>query len=199
MLSHNFTLQQQNTPHLITIMQYFAPAILALYLAPTVQAWSLMPYFEYSPVTTMLEQQCAMADRMLQRNERMFDQDWPLSKQILNSPRYNLTNNDEGFELCVDVQGFNKENVNVNVKDGHLTIHGEIKKDEDSRHFSSTFSQSFSLDPAIEVDKISATLKDHVLVVKAPKKVKKLEEAKVHKIPIQEKVDDLSEKAEVEM
>merc|ERR1712164_185890 len=53
----------------------------------------------------------------------------------------------------------------------------------ESSRFSSKFSQSFYLDPTVDVDKFTATLKNGVLVVSAPKDLGKLEE-NVRRIPI---------------
>merc|ERR1712154_101929 len=47
----------------------------------------------------------------------------------------------------------------------------------------SKFSQSFSLDPAVDLENLSATLNDGVLIVSAPKDMTRIEE-NVRKIPI---------------
>merc|ERR1712176_1595073 len=53
----------------------------------------------------------------------------------------------------------------------------------ESSRSTSKFSQSFYLDPTVDVDNFTATLKNGVLVVSAPKDLSKLEE-NVRKIPI---------------
>merc|ERR1712176_976384 len=53
----------------------------------------------------------------------------------------------------------------------------------ESSRSTSKFSQSFSLDPTVDVDNFTATLKNGVLVVSAPKDPAKLEE-NVRRIPI---------------
>merc|ERR1711862_1060901 len=49
--------------------------------------------------------------------------------------------------------------------------------------FTSKFSKTFSLDKTVDVDKMSAALKNGVLTVSAPKDLKKLEE-NIRRIPV---------------
>mmetsp|Transcript_16564 Transcript_16564/g.18893 ORF Transcript_16564/g.18893 Transcript_16564/m.18893 type:complete len:107 (-) Transcript_16564:113-433(-) len=58
--------------------------------------------------------------------------------------------------------------------------------------FTSNFSKSFSLDPTVDVDKFTASLKNGVLSVSAPKDLAKLEE-NVRRIPITSVVDDITD------
>merc|ERR1719222_543067 len=110
--------------------------------------------------------------------QRMFDQQvgYP-------SNRYHLIDNDEKFQLTVDVPGVNEEDIEIKLDDGQLTVAGQRLDVSESSRFSSRFSQSFYLDPTVDVDKFTATLKNGVLVVSAPKDMSKLEE-NVRRIPI---------------
>jgi HSP20 family protein len=91
-------------------------------------------------------------------------------------------------------------NVNVTLEnDGHvLAIAGERAESGEHYSYSSKFYQSFTLDPAIETEKITANLKDGMLVVAAPKDLKRIE-ASVHNIPITEKEHDVEETKEEEI
>merc|ERR1719432_214449 len=108
------------------------------------------------------------------------------------SNRYQLIDNDEKFQLTVDVPGVKEEDIEIKLDDGQLTVAGQRLAVSESSQFTSKFSQSFYLDPTVDVDNFTATLKNGVLVVSAPKDLSKLEE-NVRKIPITPLEDILSE------
>merc|ERR1719333_328061 len=110
--------------------------------------------------------------------QRMFDQQvgYP-------SNRYHLIDNDEKFQLTVDVPGVKEEDIDIKLDDGQLTVAGQRLAVSESSRFASKFSQSFYLDPTVDVDNFTATLTNGVLVVSAPKDLSKLEE-NVRRIPI---------------
>jgi len=119
--------------------------------------------------------------------QRMFD------KQVtLSSNRYELIDNDEKFQLTVDVPGIKEEDIDIKLDDGQLTVKGQRVGESESSRFSSRFSQSFYLDPTVDVDSFTATLKNGVLVVSASKDLGKLEE-NVRRIPITPLEDILAE------
>merc|ERR1712224_1006286 len=60
---------------------------------------------------------------------------------------------------------------------------GKRTASSESSQFTSKFSKTFSLDKTVDVDKITAALKNGVLTVSAPKDLKKLEE-NVRRIPV---------------
>merc|ERR1719437_74509 len=122
--------------------------------------------------------------------QRMFDQQvgYP-------SNRYHLVDNDEKFQLTVDVPGVKQEDIDIKLDDGQLTVAGQRLAVSESSRFASKFSQSFYLDPTVDVDKFTATLKNGVLIVSAPKDLSKLEE-NVRKIPITPLEDIVGESKE---
>jgi HSP20 family molecular chaperone IbpA len=99
------------------------------------------------------------------------------------SNRYQLIDNDEKFQLTVDVPGVKEEDIDIKLDDGQLTVRGQRRAVTEFSRFSSKFSQSFYLDPTVDVDSFTATLTDGVLVVSASKDLSKLEE-NVRRIPI---------------
>jgi HSP20 family protein len=125
---------------------------------------------QMSPASVLLERQQRLA-------ERMFDQTG------FSSPRYELVDNETKFKLSVDVPGVKEEDIDIQLEDGFLTVKGQRMGATESSRFSSKFSQTFSLDPSVDVDKFTATLSNGVLTVSAPKDVKKLEES-IRRIPI---------------
>ena len=131
--------------------------------SPLDDLWSLSP-------RSILRQQEALLDR------GAFQQ---------ASPRYKITENDEQIEIALDVPGLKPEDIKVNFDDDSqlLSINGERQASGDNYKFSSKFSQSFYLGSDVELDKFTANLEDGVLVVTAPKDLKKLEEG-TRSIPI---------------
>merc|ERR1739845_337966 len=114
--------------------------------------------------------------------ERMFDQ------QSRPSHRYELIDNEEKFQLTVDVPGVNEEDIDIKLDDGRLTVKGQRVPASDSSRFTSKFSQTFSLDPTVDVESFTATLNNGVLFVSAPKGLAKLEEnvRKIHITPLED-------------
>merc|ERR1712188_88739 len=90
--------------------------------------------------------------------------------------RYELIDNNEKFELSVDVPGVKEEDIDIKLEEGRLTIQGRRVASSESSRFASKFSKVFSLDKTVDVDKFTATLKNGVLTVSAPKDLGKLEE-----------------------
>merc|ERR1712025_428721 len=118
--------------------------------------------------------------------QRMFD------ATSYSTNRYQLVDNEEKFQLTVDVPGIQEGDIDIKLDDGQLTVQGKRVSASDSSRFTSQFSQSFYLDPTVDVDKFTATLKNGVLVVSAPKDLAKLEE-NVRRIPITPLEDIIAE------
>lgn len=93
-------------------------------------------------------------------------------------PAVNVKENDENFELEVVVPGFNKEDINVEVKNNTLTISSAQKEEKEAsekgrytrREFSfRSFKRLFHLPKSVDKDAIKADYKDGVLNVNIPK------------------------------
>merc|ERR1712232_1299521 len=132
----------------------------------------------------------ASISRMLEKErmiaQRMFDMvDLRQQQQVIRYPsqRYELIDNNEKFELKVDVPGVKEEDLNIKLDDGRLTVEGQRMATSETSRFTSKFFKSFSLDKTVDVDKFTASLNNGVLVVSAPKDLEKLEE-NVRRIPI---------------
>ncbi len=158
--------------------------------------------------------------KYLKEFDEIFEPDWPstiMEKQLEEfkktkdsssmifhraSPRYEVTEQSDKFEVKVDVPGFKAEEIEVGLKGGGrvLTISAMHEEKGEGRQFSSQFQQNFSLDPSIQTDQMTADLKGSTLFVTAPR-VDSLPESR--QIPIQriegisdEKVVDEKKKAE---
>jgi len=148
------------------------------------------PYY-YSTPSLRLVETTSPAEVVL-RKQRMIAKRMFEKQATFSSNRYELIDNEEKFQLTVDVPGIKEEDLDIKLDDGQLTVKGERIAESESSRFSSRFAQSFYLDPTVDVDNFTATLKNGVLVVSAPKDLGKLEE-NVRRIPITPLEDILSE------
>lgn len=154
---------------------------LALTVAPlAVSSWSIGPSYYSTPLSLKFIEIDSPVERVLKKQrtiaQRAFNHGYP-------SNRYQLIDNDEKFQLTVDVPGVKEEDIDIKLDDGQLTVTGQRRSVSEFSRFASKFSQSFYLDPTVDVDSFTATLTDGVLVVSAPKELSKLEE-NVRRIPI---------------
>mmetsp|Transcript_13162 Transcript_13162/g.15836 ORF Transcript_13162/g.15836 Transcript_13162/m.15836 type:complete len:252 (+) Transcript_13162:92-847(+) len=134
---------------------------------------------------------------LVNRMNKMFDDDsWTLADRMVDrmdemlklpraSPFYKITNDDEVFQVTVDLPGVKASDIDISVDNEHdmLSLRGEGKKEDENMISTFKFSQRFSLDPSIEREKITAGLKDGVLTVSAPKKLPQLDAGQT-KIPV---------------
>jgi HSP20 family protein len=96
-------------------------------------------------------------------------------------PKVDIIENDNSFEIHVAVPGLNKEDFNIELKDGHLTVSGERKfsneKKDKNYHAIETgygsFSRSFSLPDSVDASKINAKYDKGILELTIPKDEKK--------------------------
>ena len=113
-----------------------------------------------------------------------------------NLPRYEIVNTEAKFQVAMDVPGVKMEDIDITLEDDGsvLSITGMRQASDETYSFSSKFAQNFSLDPTIDVEKFTASLKNGVLIVSAPREMKRVEET-IRKIPITEQVEKVSEKS----
>ncbi len=94
--------------------------------------------------------------------------------------RTDIAETDDGYELIIDLPGFSKDNVTVELKDAYLTISAQTAseiEDEDEKgtyvrkeRFNGSCSRSFYVGDEIEEDDIKAKFADGVLSISVPKK-----------------------------
>lgn len=110
-------------------------------------------------------------------------------KKERNLMRTNVKEKKDKYIIEVELPGFEKENINLSLKNGYLNIHAKTensKKDEDEEkiirqeRFYGECSRSFYVGDEIEEKDIDAGFKNGVLEIKIPKKddEKKLPESK---------------------
>jgi len=88
-------------------------------------------------------------------------------------PKYDVKETDKCYVMSFDLPGVKKENLNIEVKDGVLTVCGERKSDVTHEgtleRFYGNFTRSFSLPDHVDGEKIGAHYEDGVLYVALPK------------------------------
>merc|ERR1712224_227081 len=77
------------------------------------------------------------------------------------------------IHLISDVK---EDDIEIKLEENLLTVQGQRTASSESSRFSSKFSKTFSLDQTVDVEKFTASLKNGVLTVSAPKDLEKLEE-----------------------
>jgi HSP20 family protein len=113
------------------------------------------------------------------------------ASQLLSgwSPALNLHEDKDSFVITIELPGMKKEDIDVALREGALSISGERKSEEKyekaevyrSERFFGRFERTVTLPTAIAPDKIKAQYKNGVLTVT----LSKAEEAKPKKIDVQ--------------
>ena len=102
---------------------------------------------------------------------KSFDQD-------IHRPEVKETDND--YQIVLAAPGITKEDFNIEVKDGKITIAYDVGEKENIYAYASQYSKSYTLPPLCNTKKISASYKNGILTVGIPKG----EEAKSQQIKI---------------
>ena len=126
--------------------------------------------------------------------DEFFDDDFPIipmrsirnplyGKNAKNLMKTDVRETDNTYELDVDLPGFKKDEVQLDLKDGYLTISaakGLDKDQEDKKgkyirqeRYAGACSRSFFVGEGIEPRDVSAKFEDGILRVSLPKQVKK--------------------------
>ncbi|PYJ07402.1 MAG: heat-shock protein Hsp20 [Verrucomicrobia bacterium] len=104
------------------------------------------------------------------------------------TPALDLYQNNDNIVAVVELPGMRKEDIELSLHDGTLTISGERKEEASQENGNATrterstgkFRRSITLPTQVDVNKITASYKDGILTVTLPK----AEEAKPRQIQI---------------
>ena len=103
------------------------------------------------------------------------------------SPALDLYQDKDNVVAVVELPGMKKEDIDISLRDGTLTISGERKsqtsngeKAERTERYIGRFRRSVTLPTRVDADKISASYRDGILTVTLPK----AEEAKPRQIQV---------------
>ena len=123
--------------------------------------------------------------------DRLFDFTYPSRDTGLFSgwsPALDLYDDKDSFLVSVELPGMKKEEIDISLHDGVLTISGERKHEREnkegetfrSERYFGKFQRSVSLPTGVDAGKVKASYKDGILSVFLPK----LEEAKPRQIEV---------------
>ena len=91
------------------------------------------------------------------------------------TPRVDIVETEDELLLLADMPGVNPDDVNVHFENGELAVHGKCEPRQHGVDYLSgeygvgDFYRAFTLNEAIDADKITAELKHGVLTVHLPK------------------------------
>ena len=101
-----------------------------------------------------------------------------------------IKEHDDRYEILVDLPGFNKEDIKMNIEDGYLVINAKTSNEEDNTNKNGKYvrkeryygecSRSFYIGDNITEEDIKANYKNGTLNVEIPKKeeVEKIKDKK---------------------
>ena len=103
------------------------------------------------------------------------------------SPALDLYQNSDNVVAVVELPGMRREDIEISLHDGTLTISGERKREtfngektERTERYIGKFRRSITFPVRVDANKVSATYQDGILTVTLPK----AEEAKPKQIPV---------------
>lgn len=127
--------------------------------------------------------------------DRLFESPWTelaRTSQLLSgwTPALDLHEDKDNFVVKAELPGMKKEDIDISLHDGSLSISGERKSEEKfadaevyrSERFVGRFQRTIALPSAVANDQVKAQYKDGILTVTLPK----TEEAKPKQISVQE-------------
>ena len=105
-----------------------------------------------------------------------------------------LKEKDGKYFLEIDIPGYEKEGIELNIQDGYLTVHASVNKEENDEEkgrfvrkerYSGACSRSFYVGENVTEDEIKAKFRNGTLTIEVPKKEEKKEIAERKCIPIE--------------
>src|SRR5216110_3001431 len=93
------------------------------------------------------------------------------------SPALDLYQNNDNVVAVIELPGMRKEEIEISLHDGTLTISGERKRESSSNgdnaerteRYTGAFRRSIALPTRVDANKVSATYRDGILTVTLPK------------------------------
>lgn len=117
-----------------------------------------------------------------------FFDDGFFSKRERNLMKTDIKEKNNCYVIDIDLPGFNKENINLSLKNGYLEVSAKVEENNDSdeeekfvrrERFYGECSRSFYVGEDVTEEDINAEFKNGILKVEVPKKeIKKSNESK---------------------
>lgn len=101
---------------------------------------------------------------------------------------------EDKYVIDIDLPGYEKEGIELNIQDGYLTVHATVNKNEKDEEkgkfvrkerFSGECTRSFYVGENVTEDEIKAKFRNGTLTIEVPKKEEKKEIAERKCIPIE--------------
>ena len=98
------------------------------------------------------------------------------------------------YVIDIDLPGYDKEGIQLNIQDGYLTVHAQVNREETNEEkgkfvrkerYSGECSRSFYIGEDITEEDIKAKFKNGTLTIEVPKKEKRKELPEKKYIPIE--------------
>lgn len=98
------------------------------------------------------------------------------------------------YVIDIDLPGYDKEGIQLNIQDGYLTVHAQVNREENNEEkgkfvrkerYSGECSRSFYIGEDITEEDIKAKFKNGTLTIEVPKKEKRKELPEKKYIPIE--------------
>lgn len=124
--------------------------------------------------------------------DNFFDDDF-FPKKERNLMKTDIKEKKDHYEIIMDLPGYEKENINLELNNGYLEISAKVEKEEDNseeekfvrrERFYGECARSFFVGEDISEEDINAEFKNGTLKVEVPKKEKKSELPGTKKIEI---------------
>lgn len=106
-----------------------------------------------------------------------------------------IKENENNYSIVIDLPGYNKENIKIEVENGYLTVHASMNADtsetEDGKfvrreRYFGECSRSFYVGDSLETEDIKASFKNGTLKLEVPKKEEKKEIAEKKYVQIED-------------
>ena len=132
----------------------------------------------------------SLFDNMFPFDEKFFTEkkDPLYGKNVSRLMKTDVRETEKTYELDIDLPGFKKDEIQIELKDGYLTVSAEkgLDKDEEDKkgkyirkeRYSGSMSRSFYVGDEVTQDEIQAKYEDGILRLNIPKKEKAAVEQK---------------------
>jgi HSP20 family protein len=135
--------------------------------------WSPFPELERWP---------ALWEGFIPRGGRLFGdmlRDWPRSPRAAGFvPAMDVSENDSHYTVTLEIPGVSKDDVQVELRDDTLVIHGEKKSEREEKkdrgryveRSYGSFSRAFTLPADADAERLEASFKEGVLSIRVPRR-----------------------------
>lgn len=106
-------------------------------------------------------------------------------KTMKNLIKSDIKETEDNYQICMEVPGFNKEDIHVSLSDGYLNVQAKkdvnkVEKDKEEKIirqecYSGSLSRSFFVGEGMKEEDVEAKLENGVLTIQFPKLEKKEE------------------------